>query len=235
MPERPLWERYSRRLDRLRDLPINFDLERHDEFTRANGWNVDDYHAELPAEPPGPPLADGPWEAACRILREYRFPDPKIITAIYRPDRPLGERVMLLRARWLIFTFYLGVRVGGVIDDEITRPDGGRERVFSFNYQTLQGHLERGQMAFTVAKDIASGAVSFRIHAFSQTSQIRNPFVRLGFRLFGRRIQVRFARRSLARMQGLVQAELAGIYVDDVPHPQAASASATAKRKMEDM
>jgi hypothetical protein len=232
VPERPLWERYSRQLDQLVELPINFELERRDEFTEANGWRIDDYHAELPAEPPGPPLPQGPWEAACRIMREYRFPDPAIITGIFYPDRPLGERVMLLRARWLVFTFYFGVRVGGVTDEELPRPDGGRERVFSFNYQTLQGHFERGQIDFTAAKDLGSGAVSFRIHAFSQTGQIRNPILRLGFRLFGRRLQVRFARRSLARMQQLVQAELAGLRIEDSPRPRAASDSPTAEREL---
>jgi hypothetical protein len=211
VPERPLWEQYQRQLDRLGDLPINFELERRAEFTKANGWHIDSYFAELPPELPGPPLPGGPWEIACRLMREYRFPDPSILTGIFAPDRPLNERVMLLRARWLIFTFYLGVRVGGVTDDEVEAEGGRRERVFSYNYQTLQGHMERGQMDFTAAKDLGSGAVSFRISAFSQAGQIRNPIVRLGFRLFGRRLQVRFAKRSIRRMQDLVRAELAGV------------------------
>ena len=211
MPEQPLWEQYSQRLDMLRDLPLNFDLERRAEFTKENGWHIDSYTAELPPEPPGPPVPGGPWEVACRLMREYRFPDPSILTGIFYPDRPLNERVMLLRARWLFFTFYFGVRVGSVTDEEVEVEGGVRERIFSFNYQTLQGHMERGQMDFTAAKDLGSGAVSFRIGAFSQSTQIRNPIVRLGFRLFGRRLQVRFARRSLARMQELVRAELAGV------------------------
>jgi hypothetical protein len=214
VPERPLWEQYSQQLDMLRDLPINFDLERRAEFTKESGWHIDSYFAELPPEPPGPPVPGGPWEVACRLMREYRFPDPSILTGIFYPDRPLSERVMLLQARWLFFTFSFGVRVGGVTDGEVESKEGGRERVFSFNYQTLQGHMERGQMDFTAAKDLGSGTVSFRINAFSQSGQIRNPIVRLGFRLFGRRLQVRFARRSLRRMQELVRAELAGVRPD---------------------
>jgi hypothetical protein len=230
---RPLWQRYRRQLDGLRDLPINFDLERRDQFTKANGWHIDDYHAELPQEPPGPPTAGGPWDLACAVLREYRFPDPSIVTGIFYPDRPLGERVMLLRARWLIFSFYFGVRVGGVIDGEQAGADGARERVFSYNYQTLKGHIERGQIDFTVAKDLGSGAVSFRIHAFSKADQIRNPLVRFGFRLFGRRLQIRFARRSLARMQRLVQAELLGVGHDHAARPQPAGANPKAARKLD--
>jgi hypothetical protein len=51
--------------------------------------------------------------------------------------------------------------------------------------------------------------VQFRIHAVSQTGRIRNPFYWLGFKLFGRRLQRKFARESLARMRQLVAEALA--------------------------
>ena len=62
-----------------------------------------------------------------------------------------------------------------------------------------------------------SGAVEFRIHAFSRAATIRNPLVRLGFRLFGRREQIRFARHACERMSQLVTAELADKAAPAVP------------------
>jgi hypothetical protein len=55
-------------------------------------------------------------------------------------------------------------------------------------------------MDYELWKWLDDGAVEFRIHVVSRAARIPNPIVRLGFRLFGRREQVRFARRALARM-----------------------------------
>jgi hypothetical protein len=207
LPERPLYELYRERIDALSSLPLNFDLERRDEFTAANGWHVDDFQTELPPEPPGPPVPGGAWETARRILREYRFADPGIITGIFVPDMPLEQRVMLLRGRAFGLTFWFGTKVGAVIDER-RQGEGGEQQVWGFNYQTLEGHLERGQMEFTVIKLLESGKVAFRINAFSQAGDIRNPIIRLGFRLFGRRVQLRFIKRSMERMRRLVEDEL---------------------------
>jgi uncharacterized protein (UPF0548 family) len=73
-------------------------------------------------------------------------------------------------------------------------------RVWGWSYRTLRGHLEMGQMDYEVLKWLDDGSVEFRIHVVSRPARIPNPLVRLGFRLFGRREQVRFARRALARM-----------------------------------
>lgn len=203
-----LWKRYQRHLDALAESPVNFDLERTHEYTAENGWHLDEYEAELPPEPPGPPLPRGSWRSAQGIMQAYKFPDPGIITGIYYPDRPLAERVMLLRARFLFFTFYFGVRVGGVTDEE-RETEHGRATVWGFNYQTLRGHFEKGQMSFEVWKWHETGRVAFRIHAFSQPDVIPNPLYRLGFKLFGRSLQRQFAQRSLERMQRFVKEELA--------------------------
>lgn len=208
MSEQKLWEQYKEQLEALRGRKLNFDLERRAEFTTANGWHIDDHRTELPPEPPGPPLPDGSWAAAKRMLIAYRFPDPQIITGIFVPDQPLQERVMLLRGRAFWMTFFFGVRVGGIIDER-REGEGGPQQVWGFNYQTLEGHLERGQMDFTVIKFLTTGQVAFRINAFSSAAEIRNPIIRLGFRLFGRRVQLRFVKRSLKRMRRLVEEELA--------------------------
>ena len=80
-------------------------------------------------------------------------------------------------------------------------------RVWGWSYATLQGHLETGQMDYEVWKWLDSGAVEFRIHVVSRSSRIGNPIIRLGFRLFGRREQVRFAKRACERMACLVSGE----------------------------
>jgi uncharacterized protein (UPF0548 family) len=200
--------RARRALDALHDRQLNFDAAHLREHTAARGWRIDDYQQPLPPEPPGPPLADGSWEAARRVMRDYEFADPEIVRAVYYDERPLEQRDMLLELRFHGLRFHAGVRVGGTRDETTTirnRP----ARIWGWNYRTLQGHLEMGQMDYEVWKWLDSGAVEFRIHAVSRPAAIRNPLVRLGFRLFGRREQLRFARHACRRMAQLVAAELA--------------------------
>ena len=145
----------------------------------------------------------GTWETAKQLMRDYEFADPAIVRAIYRPDDPLESRDMLLEVRFWGLRFRFGVRVGGVID-ETRRVDGRSVRVWGWSYSTLQGHFEMGQMDYEVWKWLDAGTVEFRIHVVSRAGRIRNPLVRLGFRLFGRGQQVRFARRACERMARLV-------------------------------
>jgi uncharacterized protein (UPF0548 family) len=99
----------------------------------------------------------------------------------------------------------LPVRVSRVIDE--TRETGtGSDQVWGYSYQTLAGHLERGEITFEIIKTLSTGAVRFRIHSFSQTGHIANLVHRVGFRLVGRRLQARFAVESLRNMQRLVMA-----------------------------
>jgi uncharacterized protein (UPF0548 family) len=114
---------------------------------------------------------------------------------------------MLLEARfWKLVRFRFGVRVGAVVD--LTRSEGGRDvRVWGWSYRTLQGHLEMGQMDYQVWKWLDTGDVEFRIHVVSRPARIPNPIIRWGFRLLGRREQVRFARRACERMARLLAGE----------------------------
>jgi hypothetical protein len=195
-------------LDDLHNKQLNFDLGQRDRFAAEHGWRIDDYWQPLPGEKPGPPVAGGSWEIAQRLMRDYEFADPKIVRAIYHPDRPLEGRDMLLEGRFLGLRFRLGVRVGGVVD-EIRRIDGRDVQAWGWNYRTLQGHLEMGQMDYELLKWLDSGEVQFRIHVCSRSARIPNPLVRLGFRLFGRYMQAKFARHACMRMQRLTIAELA--------------------------
>ncbi|KAA9332058.1 DUF1990 domain-containing protein [Hymenobacter busanensis] len=203
----PLWEQYRAQLEAFSKAKVNYDLARVDEYTAEAGWRLDDYGTELPAEPPGPPLPDGSWAAAKQVLLNYSFPPPDLITGIFVPDQPLAERVMLLRAQFLGFTFWFGVRIGGVVDETRTTPDGP-EQVWGYNYRTLEGHFEKGEITFTVHKQERTGRVLFRVKAYSQPDRIRNPFYRIGFKLFGRTLQRKFARESLRRLKQLVVEQL---------------------------
>lgn len=195
----------DQRLERVRRLPVNFDPA--GEHSAADGWHVDDLRQALPPEPPGEPVEGGSWEVARRLMRGYEFADQSIVRAMYDPDEPLENRTMLLQLRFYGLRFLGGVRVSSVYDEE--RAENGRTaRVWGWGYRTLQGHLEMGQMDWQVWKWLDTGEVEFRIHAYSKRSRERNPVVRLGFRLFGRREQVAFLHMTLERMRRLTEIAL---------------------------
>jgi len=195
-------------LDAVRGRPFNFGPHGLEAAARAGGWNVDDYRVVLPSEPPGPPLRDGSFAVARRLMADYEFADPGLVRGFYDPDAPLEGREMLLSIRFWGMRFQVGVRVMEVIDEERTI-DGRPARVFGWGYGTLDGHIERGRMDYELRKRLDTGEVEFRIHVVSQRGRIRNPIVRLGFRLFARREQIKFARVCCDRMAALTAAALA--------------------------
>lgn len=199
----PLDAALVRRLAAIAVMEPTIDLAKRDNFVAAEGWHVDAREAALQAEAAGAPEPNGPFVTACDILRRYAFPPPSLIRGTFDPDAPLDNRAMLLTATYLWMTFELPVRVSRVID--LTR-DGthGAERVWGYSYQTLAGHLERGEITFEIVKHLASGGVTFRIHSFSQTGHIANIVHRIGFRIVGRRLQRRFAEASLRNMRIMV-------------------------------
>jgi len=191
-----------RKLESLRDRSVNFQPD-----FEGDDWNVDEYRQLLPSEQAGDPAPGGSWEIAQQLMREYEFADPSRVRAVYRPDAPLEGRDMLLQIRFLGLRFDVGVRVGGVHDE--TREVSGRAvRVWGWAYRTLEGHLEMGKMEYEVWKWRDSGEVEFRIRRVSRPAPIPNRLVRLGFRIFGRHEQLRFAHRACARMLQLTEAEL---------------------------
>ena len=223
VPRRPDWTDYAERLDAVRQARYNFDLDEDHDYTEADGWRLDHHEAELVPEPPGPPLpaddARASFAVACDLVRGYAFPDPSLITGIFSPDDPVAGRPMLLRARFLGFTFWFEVRIGREID-EVRETDAGRVHVYGFDYATLEGHFEQGQITFEVRKAEATGEVVFHIDAFSKPDRIRNPFYRIGFKLFGRRLQLKFARTALDRMQQFVRDELKARAEGSTPPPR---------------
>jgi uncharacterized protein (UPF0548 family) len=198
-----------RTVEDLRGRGYNFDPARLRELAAAPGWHHDDRRQPLPPEPPGAPVPGGSFERARALMRDYAFADGSAVHAIFAQDAPLEGRDMLLVARFLGLDFRLGVRVGDVVDEERTE-DGRPLRVWGFGYRTLRGHLERGEMSYEVRKWLDTGAVEFRIAAVSHRARVRNPLVRLGFALLGRREQLRFYRHTCAVMAARTAAATAG-------------------------
>ncbi|MDP1847388.1 MAG: DUF1990 family protein [Solirubrobacteraceae bacterium] len=199
--------RAQRALAGLKERRLNFDPGELAGASAESGWNIDDYEQALPSEPPGEPVRGGSFQIAQRLMRDYAFADPSTVRAVYDPAGDLADRNMLLQIRFGPLRMFFGCRVGTVTDETRT-VDGRRARVWGWSYGTLAGHVERGQMDWTVWKWLDDGAVEFRIHVVSRRAKVRNPIIRLGFRLVGRGQQVRFARRACARMGELVAREL---------------------------
>jgi uncharacterized protein (UPF0548 family) len=186
----------------LADARVNYSPDE----VRRPGWNIDTYRIVLPAELPGAPEPGGCWERACRLVRDYEFSPPEIVRALYDPAAPLLGRDMLLEARFHRLYFHCGVRVTEVVDE--TRD--GTHRVWGWAYETLEGHLERGKAMYEVVKEQDTGEVRFLISCQSQGSAALDPVTSLGWRLFGRRTQLRFYRRCGERLQRFVGAALSG-------------------------
>jgi uncharacterized protein (UPF0548 family) len=195
--------RAQRALAELAGRPLNVDPGELAGAGPQTGWHVDDYRQPLAPEPPGDPVRTGSFEAARRLMADYAFADPAIVRAVFDPAGALANRNMLLQVRLGPLRFFIGCRVGAITDETRT-VDERTVRVWGWSYGTLAGHFERGRMDFAVWKWLDDGAVEFRIHVISRPAPLGNPLVRLGFRLVGRRQQVRFARRACERMGALV-------------------------------
>ncbi len=199
--------RVRRRLERLGGLPVNFDASRIDGYGPENGWHRDDMIERLPHEGSGEPAEHASWKLARHLMVDYQLADPRMVRAFYRPDAPLAGRDMLLRIRFGVLRFDVGVRVGEVYED--TREvDGRRARVFGWAYRTLEGHFEEGQMHYEVWKWLDTGDVYFRLFAVSRPATSGPLLKRLGFRLFGRVHQLRFYRQICRRARRLTEAQL---------------------------
>ena len=189
-----------RRLAALADKPLNFDPAALRDAGPNGGWEVTDLCQRLPDEPPGPPVDGGSWQIARRLMRGYEFADPSIVRAYYDPQLPLERRDMLLKLQALgVVHLFAGVRVGDVYH-ETRELRGELVAVWGWNYRTLAGHVEMGQMAWEVWKRLESGRVEFHVHAVSRPAPIRNPFVRIGFRLLRRRERRVFLDSTRERM-----------------------------------
>jgi uncharacterized protein (UPF0548 family) len=161
-------------------------------------------------------------------MSSYEFADPSIVRAYYDPTIPLERRNMLLKLQAAgIAHLFVGVRVGEVYE-QTREVDGMRARVWGWNYRTLEGHVEMGQMDWEVWKWQDEGRVEFRVHAVSRAAHIPNPLVRLGFHLLRGRARRAFLESTKRRMRTFTELALA----DENPERtvRSAAAAVTARR-----
>jgi len=199
--------RIARKMAVLRTRSVNFDPEApHPE---SEGWRIDDYCAVLPGEQPGEPEDGGPFQVAQKLLRDYKVADPSIVRAHYDHNAELEGRNMLLELRFMGISTYAGCRVGRVTDEE--RTEGGRPvRVWGWPYQTLEGHLEQGEMHWEVWKWLDTGEVQFRIHSYSRMVGSKNPFIVIGVRIVGQHERRRYLTSACDRIARLTREGLEG-------------------------
>jgi len=199
--------RVARRLAALAERPVNFDTSRLDEYTPETGWHRDDMIEPLPREAPGPPRPRGSWELARQLVMGYQLADPYQVRAVYDGDSPFEGRDMLLRIRFAVLRFGVGVRIGESYDVSQDL-DGRPVRIYGWFYDTLEGHFEEGRMHYEVWKWLDSGDVEFRLHAVSRPARGGPWVLRTGFRLVGRVNQLQFYRRVCRRARRLTEAQL---------------------------
>ena len=192
--------RVQRRLAELPHRSLNFDPGVLADASPATGWSITDLRQPLPNEPPGNPTRGGSWQIARQLMSGYEFADPSIVRAYYDPEVPLEHRNMLLKLQAFgVAHLYVGVRVGEVYEQ--TREHGGtRARVWGWNYRTLEGHVEIGQMDWEAWKWLDDGRVEFRVHAVSRSAPIHNPLIRLGFHLLRAHERSAFLESTTTRM-----------------------------------
>ena len=143
--------------------------------------------------------------------------DPAIVRAAWDPSAPLLGRELLLQLRlYRVLSVRVSVRVTRVWDEDRI-VDARAARVFGYEYATLPGHVEHGRMDYEVIEWRDDEAVEFRLHARSRPSGEGPLWVRFGFRIFGRREQVRFYFRCCERMARMTARELQ--LPDDPPPP----------------
>ena len=114
---------------------------------------------------------------------------------------------MIIRLQYGPFIFDLGVRIAHVFDKTI-EDDEGEARIWGYSYQTLEGHVEQGEIMFEVCKYLETGDVRFRIRAYSRVADVGPLLPRLGFMLAGRPLQKRFLFKGMSRMYEIVKRNL---------------------------
>ncbi len=173
-------EEIALRLGALSELRRNYD-ESQNEMTPAHGWNRYSSEAIIAREPPGPPVADGPFRRMEVAVANYHFSDPSIVIAHFDAEsRLLGRRMLLEIKAFRTLRYLAGVVVGAVRFEE----NEGRH-LFGYRYDTLEGHIERGSEWFLLTKEEETGKVEFRIEAEWLPGDFPNWWSRVGFRLVG--------------------------------------------------
>jgi uncharacterized protein (UPF0548 family) len=161
------------RLSGLQDVQRNFDV------IEEQSWHH--YHSEA--------TIGGSFDRAKVALSNYQFSDPDIVVAYYNEESALLGRRFLLEIKVLGLHYLCPTVVTEVID----KPD-----LFSFRYDTLEGHIEKGAEWFILTRK--DGQVHFKIEAKWKRGQLPNWWSQAGFTLLAGRYQRKWHRHAHHRM-----------------------------------
>lgn len=161
----------------------------------ARGVATDRHECELPSEPPGPPLPDGPFRRAAEAARSYRSFPAQMISGLRAPRPVLAGETVVARYRMLPgLHLVFAARVVEVFDVAT----GGTHRT-GFVYRTLTGHPECGVETFAVEKDLATGRVRAVVSAHSRCG----TWLSRRLRPLARRLQLAAGRAAVANLRAI--------------------------------
>ncbi len=156
-----LWRCFGQkpRLETLDALPFSPGVEQGP----RPGDRRDCYERVVAREPPGAPVADGPYRRLARAVRGYEIFPPRLVSGVLR-RAPVesGDTYGICYH----FLPSLDLFFGGRVTDSFDGPTDGVWRA-GFTFRTLQGHPELGEETFFVEKD-ASGAVRVGLRSWSR-------------------------------------------------------------------
>ena len=155
---------------------------------------MDDVREALSSEPAGDPVPGGSWETARRIARNHDWSSPSIVEGIFDRDEPLEHRDRAADPALPPGSVFPWACASCQVYDEQRELDGRPGRVFGWNYRTLARHVESGQMDWHPGMEVSPTARRGSVpHPFVLARPGQgNPLLRIGFRLIGRREQLRF-------------------------------------------
>lgn len=161
------------RLAALQDAKRNFD-------EIEEGWHH--YHSEA--------VIGGDFDKAKVALSNYQFSNPNIVVAYFNEESALlGRRFLLEIKIWGLH--YLCPTVVTEVADH--------RDFFSFRYDTLDGHIEKGAEWFILSRG-EDGQARFRIEAKWKRGQLPNWWSRIGFTFLAGPYQRKWHRTAHHRM-----------------------------------
>lgn len=153
----------------------------------------DEYRAEVAREPPGPPVAGGPFSRVAEAICGYRIFEPRRIRGVLaRRPVEVGDVVGIeFRVAGPLRLFF-AAQVTERFDEVV----GGTHRA-GFRYRTLRGHPELGEETFAVEKSLADGRVAVSLASWSRPGTL---LARLGAPIV-RRLQIAASHGALRHLR----------------------------------
>jgi uncharacterized protein (UPF0548 family) len=190
-----LWFRQSPRLDRWQSRGFTPEVLAG---PRPRD-NRDRHEGTVGVEPPGDPVADGPFERVVKAIMSYQiFPARMATPVVERTPLQLGDVLGLRYPMLPGLSIFFAAKVIEMIDDE-------NETVIrkGFTYRTLEGHIEIGEETFLVEKNRLTGEVTASLQAWSRPG---HWLTRVGY-WYARWCQLDAGKKAIRNFQRLAVGE----------------------------